>query len=70
MLLTAGSIIATGLAIKKYLENWLVWIFLDVIYVGIFFEKKQELMACLYIFFVGMAIWGYLEWRKRFNTSS
>jgi nicotinamide mononucleotide transporter len=70
VLLTTGSIIATGLAIKKYLENWLVWVFLDVIYVGIFFEKKQELMACLYIFFVGMAIWGYLEWRKRFNISS
>jgi len=61
---TVFSIIATFLLIKKELRNWLYWIFVDAVYVGIYFYKGAYLFGLLFIIYTVMALYGWLEWRK------
>ncbi len=63
-LLTACSITATYMMTKKWLENWLFWVFIDFVYVGLYFSKDLYLYALLYFIFAVMALWGYLNWKK------
>ncbi len=66
----ALSITATALAARKYLENWLIWILADIIYVGIYINKNSFLTACLYTLFVFLAINGFLKWKKSLQMQS
>jgi nicotinamide mononucleotide transporter len=49
---------------KKKLENWLVWILVDVLYVGMFIFKGLYLTAGLYAVFLALAVRGYIDWRR------
>jgi nicotinamide mononucleotide transporter len=60
---TVLSLIATFMAAKKHIENWLVWILADLIYVAEYFIKDLYPTAVLYIIFTGLALYGYVEWR-------
>ena len=62
--LVAFSLLATYWASRKYLATWWLWIVLDIIYVGMFSYKALYLTAILYAAFVGLAIWGLLQWRQ------
>ncbi len=62
---TTISLIAQWMMARKYIENWLVWIFVDVIYVGVYLYKEVYLTAFLYVIFLLLATMGYLEWKKR-----
>ena len=64
-LLTSMSLIAQWLVAKKKLENWLVWIAADVIYVGMFIFKESYPTAILYFIFIILAVSGYINWKKR-----
>jgi nicotinamide mononucleotide transporter len=62
--LTAGSLLGQWLLARKKLENWHVWIFVDVLYVGLYLYKHLMLTAILYGFFVLMALAGLRVWRR------
>jgi nicotinamide mononucleotide transporter len=62
--LVTVSLIAQYMMTKKYLENWLLWIVVDVFYVGMFFYKKLNLTAFNYLVYLGLAVAGYLAWRR------
>lgn len=62
--LTAGSLVGQFLLSRKKLENWHVWIVVDVIYVGLYLHKGLMLTALLYGMFVVMAAIGLLAWKK------
>ncbi len=62
--LSIGSIIATQLLTKKKLESWILWMILDIIYVGVFFYKDLTLSSLLYAIFFILAIQGYKSWMK------
>jgi nicotinamide mononucleotide transporter len=62
--LTAGSLVGQFLLSRKKLENWLVWIAVDVLYVGLYIYKQLHLTALLYALFVLMAMQGWRQWRK------
>ncbi|EGF32769.1 Ribosyl nicotinamide transporter, PnuC-like protein [Oxalobacteraceae bacterium IMCC9480] len=63
-LLTAGSLLGQWLLSRKKLENWLVWIVVDLLYVGLYLFKGLTLTAVLYGVFVLMALAGWRAWRK------
>jgi nicotinamide mononucleotide transporter len=46
------------------IENWLIWIVVDVLYVGLYIYKNLMLTAALYAVFVIMAIMGLRAWSK------
>lgn len=62
--LTAGSLVGQLLLSRKKVENWHVWIIVDVLYVGLYLHKHLVLTAVLYAVFVAMAVAGLRAWRR------
>lgn len=63
---TMTSLAATYLLARKYLEAWLVWVFLvDLPMIGLYLYKGLGLTALLYVIFTALATKGYFEWRSR-----
>ena len=60
--LTAGSLLGQLLLARKKLENWHIWIVVDVLYVGLYVYKGLMLTAVLYGVFVLLAIAGLRAW--------
>lgn len=60
--LTAGSLVGQLLLGRKKVENWLVWIVVDVLYVGLYIYKDLHLTAILYAVFVVLAWTGWRAW--------
>lgn len=65
--LTAGSVVATWMLAQKYLEQWLWWIVIDSISVGVFCYKGLYLTVILFIVNTLMAVIGYIKWKKDFR---
>jgi nicotinamide mononucleotide transporter len=64
---TACSLVAQIFLARKVVENWLIWIFVDIIYVGVYMAKGLHLTAGMYALYIYIALMGYLAWRKEFN---
>ncbi|MEO6524834.1 MAG: nicotinamide riboside transporter PnuC [Mucilaginibacter sp.] len=64
---TACSLVAQVFLARKVLENWLIWIFVDVIYVGVYSFKHLNLTALMYAIYIAIALMGYLDWRKDYR---
>ena len=62
---TAFSLVAQILMARKKIENWLIWIAVDIIAIGIYYVKGLYPTAILYTGFLVLATIGYLNWRKR-----
>ena len=60
--LTAGSLVGQLLLAKKKVENWHIWIAVDILYVGLYLYKGLVLTAVLYGVFVLLAIAGLRTW--------
>ncbi|TSD64974.1 nicotinamide mononucleotide transporter [Inquilinus sp. KBS0705] len=61
---TACSLVAQVFLARKVLQNWLIWIFVDVIYVGVYIFKDLHLTAVMYAVYVAIAAMGYIDWKK------
>ena len=61
---TATSLIAQWMMARKILENWLVWVAVDVVYIGMFLFKSLRLTALLYAVFLLLSAAGYVRWRR------
>jgi nicotinamide mononucleotide transporter len=62
---TAASVIGQWLLGRKYLENWPVWIVVDVVGAALFAYKGLWLTTLLYLVFVVMAAVGWRSWVVR-----
>lgn len=65
--LTTVSLVAQWMLARKYLENWLLWIGADVVYVGMYAFKDLYWTAFLYFVYLGLATMGYLAWRRNLS---
>ncbi len=63
-LTTVSSLVAQWLMGRKVRESWLVWIFVDVISIGLYVAKELYPTAVLYGVFLVLATWGWFEWRS------
>nr|MBC7613255.1 nicotinamide mononucleotide transporter [Pseudopedobacter sp.] len=61
---TVMSFIAQYLMTRKKLENWLLWIFVDIIYIPLYIHKNLLATSVLYFVFLFIALQGYLDWKK------
>ena len=62
--LTSFSIVAQWMQTRKKLEAWLIWLAVDVFYVGMFLYKGLYPTAGLYALFLYLAFMGFVEWRR------
>jgi nicotinamide mononucleotide transporter len=62
-LTTVLSLVAQYMLSRKLIENWLVWMTADVIYVALYVYKHLYLTAGLYAIFFAMCVAGFLHWR-------
>jgi nicotinamide mononucleotide transporter len=61
---TAGSVIGQVLLARKYIENWPVWVLVNIVSVALFAYKGLWLTALLFVIFGVLAIVGYVRWKK------
>lgn len=67
---TALSIVAMWMLSRKLVEQWLVWLVVDMISVGLYIYKGIPITALLYTLYCVLAVLGYLRWRKMANHQS
>ena len=64
-LTTALCIMAYWMLSRKYVEQWLVWLAVDVVTVGLYLYKDIPLTAGLYLLYSALAVAGYRRWLRR-----
>ena len=62
---TALSIVAMWMLSRKLVEQWLVWLVVDMISVGLYLYKGIPITAMLYTLYCALAVAGYMRWRKQ-----
>ena len=62
--LAAFSLLATYWTSRKHIATWILWVFVDIVYVGMFIYKDLYLTAGLYAAFVLMAAFGWWQWEQ------
>ena len=66
---TALSIIGIWALAHKYLEQWFIWIAVDIVTCALYFYKDIPFKASLYALYVIIAIFGYRKWLKMMNAN-
>lgn len=62
--LTTTSLVAQWMMTRKILENWILWIVVDVVYVPLFFSQRLYATSALYAAFLVLAVIGFVDWRR------
>lgn len=60
----ALSLAAMWLTARKKIENWMIWFVVNVISVALYSLQGLGGYATLYAIYIGMAVWGYVTWRR------
>lgn len=66
---TVASFAAQALLIFKKIENWYLWIMVDIIGVWLYSAKEVKFVALLYGIFLVLAISGLLAWKKELRQA-
>ena len=67
---TALSIVGIWALAHKYLEQWFIWIAVDVVTSVLYFYKDIPFKASLYALYVVIAIAGYFKWKQMVSSIS
>jgi nicotinamide mononucleotide transporter len=62
---TVASLTGQFLLGRKYIENWAVWVAVNVFSVALFAHKGLGLTAVLYAVFTALALAGWRAWRRQ-----
>jgi nicotinamide mononucleotide transporter len=61
----AGASIAAQILLSlRRVENWVLWVLIDVVAVGLYLSRGLPLLAGLYAAFLVMSVLGLREWTK------
>ena len=63
-LTTALSMAGTWMLARKYIEQWVVWIAVDIVSFGLYFYKGIPLYGVLYFVYTVIAFFGMAKWRR------
>lgn len=59
-----GSVAAQILLARRKIENWIGWIIVDILAIGLYWSRDLQLTAALYGAFLVLSIVGLIEWRR------
>jgi nicotinamide mononucleotide transporter len=61
---TSLSILAMWMLAHKYIEQWLLWIVVNIVSTGLYFWKGLDTTAVLFIVYSIIPVFGYFKWKK------
>jgi nicotinamide mononucleotide transporter len=61
---TSTSLVAQWMMTRKLLENWIIWVAVDVIYIGMYIYKSLYVTAVLYLIFLILSALGFVQWKR------
>lgn len=67
---TVMSIVATFMLMKKKVEAWRMWLAIDIISTYMYFVKDVKLYSLLYFVFCIIAVFGAVEWTRKWRKST
>jgi nicotinamide mononucleotide transporter len=67
---TILSFTGMWLTARKKIENWVFWFIVDIIATGVYFYKGIYFYAFLYMIYIGMAVSGFITWKKAMNAKA
>lgn len=62
---TALSLVGQFLLGRKFIENWLAWLVVNLVSVGLFAYKGLWLTVLLYLLFAVLSLVGWRAWQRR-----
>ena len=66
---TILSLAAQYMLARKWIENWGVWITVNVLYIGLYAYKGLYLTSAQQLVFIALSIAGYLSWRRELRAA-
>ena len=66
---TALSIVGMWMLARKWLEQWIAWILVDAVSCGLYIYKGVYFYSGLYGIYTIIAIFGYLEWKRKMKET-
>ena len=66
---TVGSLAGQWLLARKWIENWPVWVLVNIVSIALFAYKSLWLTVALYAVFALMALWGWRAWQRLLPTA-
>jgi nicotinamide mononucleotide transporter len=64
-MVSSSAVTAMWWIAKRKIENWLAWIFSNIIAIPLNFYKHYYLFTLMYVLFLAMAWWGLVAWKKK-----
>ncbi len=61
------SVVTTVMVAHKVLQNWLYWIVINLASAYLYAQSGLMLSACLFLGYVGFAVFGYAQWLKQWK---
>jgi nicotinamide mononucleotide transporter len=66
---TVFAVLATVMLAKRQLDNWVYWVVVDAIYVGLYYSRGAYLLALVMAVYTAMAVHGYWHWRREWEKN-
>jgi len=63
--LTAVSVVGQWLLGRKFIDNWVLWVLVNTVSVGLFAWKGLWLTAVLYALFIALSLVGWRAWQRK-----
>jgi nicotinamide mononucleotide transporter len=62
------SVIAQVLMVLQFRENWIAWLVVNIVFVGLYWSQDLKFTSLLYVAFAAIALRGWINWQKLQRT--
>jgi nicotinamide mononucleotide transporter len=69
-LVSSSAVTSMWWMTKRKMENWIAWIFSNIIAIPLNFYKGFMLFTLMYVLFLLLAVSGLLEWKKMIQSNN
>lgn len=66
--ITAFSILATFMTVRKKMDSWLYWMVVDFLAVFLFYFREAILVAAVMLVYTVVSVLGFVTWRRNFEA--
>lgn len=67
-LIAVMSIAASILCARLKLENWVLWILVNIMSIAMYAMRGIMLVSVQYVIFLAMAIYGFIQWQRKIGS--